>query len=104
MNLTEIKKILDENLNKESSDGKERNIVFWHDAEGEFRNDIAELLLDNAKIITLTGNNSFYIKYLIEKEDTESNYIHLLQSRCPEKTIFWISRSTAVNFPRIRQR
>ena len=75
MNLTEIKKILDENLNKESSDGKERNIVFWHDAEGEFRNDIAELLLDNAKIITLTGNNSFYIKYLIEKEDTESNYL-----------------------------
>ncbi len=75
MNLLEVKKILEENFNKEPMEGKRRNIVFWYDDEGEFAEDIDELRLDNAKIIKLTDNNSFYIKYLIEKEDTESNYL-----------------------------
>ncbi len=75
MNLTEIKKILVENLNKDSSDGRKRNIVFWYDAEGEFKEDINDLILKNAKIIYLTDNNNFYIKYLIEKEDTVSNFL-----------------------------
>lgn len=75
MNLTEIKKVLDENLNKESSDGRKRNIVFWYDSEGEFKEDINDLVLENAKIIHLKDNNNFYIKYLIEKEDVESNFL-----------------------------
>lgn len=75
MNLTEIKKILDENLNKETSYGRKRNIVFWYDAEGEFKDDINDLILNNSKIIHLNDNNRFYIKYLLEKEDTESNYL-----------------------------
>lgn len=75
MNLTEIKKLLDENLNKETTDGRKRNIVFWYDSEGEFKEDISDLVLDNAKIIHLNENNNFYIKYLLEKEDTKSNYL-----------------------------
>jgi len=75
MNLTEIKKILEENLNKESSDGRKRNIIFWYDEESEFVEDIKDLKLDNTKILHLSQNNSFYIKYLLEKEDTDSNYL-----------------------------
>jgi uncharacterized protein (TIGR02687 family) len=75
MNLSEIKKILDENLNKQPSDGKKRNIIFWYDEDAEFVEDINELQLENAKIIYLTENNSFYIKHLLEKEDTDSNYL-----------------------------
>lgn len=75
MNLSEIKKILEENLNKESSDERNRNIIFWYDEESEFVEDIKDLRIENAKIIHLTENNSFYIKYLLEKEDTESNYL-----------------------------
>ena len=75
MNLTEIKKILDENLNKEISYGRKRNIVFWYDADGEFKDDIGDLTIENSKIIHLNDNNRFYIKYLLEKEDTESNYL-----------------------------
>ncbi|WP_352420855.1 BREX-1 system phosphatase PglZ type A [Proteiniborus sp.] len=75
MNLTEIKKILEENLNKEPYDGKRRNIVFWYDSDGEFTEEINELELENAKILHLTDRNSFYIKYVLEKEDTTSNYL-----------------------------
>mgnify|MGYP000867571265 FL=1 len=75
MNLTEIKKILDENINKEISYGRKRNIVFWYDADDEFKDDINDLTIENSKIIHLNDNNRFYIKYLLEKEDTESNYL-----------------------------
>ncbi|AOY75379.1 BREX-1 system phosphatase PglZ type A [Clostridium formicaceticum] len=75
MNLAEIKKILEENLNKESSDGRLRNIIFWYDEECEFAEDINDLQLENTKVLHLDGNNSFYIKHLLEKEDTESNYL-----------------------------
>ncbi|MGN9166198.1 BREX-1 system phosphatase PglZ type A [Tissierellaceae bacterium HCP3S3_D8] len=75
MNLSEIKKILEENLNQEPSNGKIRNIVFWYDGESEFVEDIKSLELENAKIFHLTDNNKLYIKYLLEKEDIESNYL-----------------------------
>lgn len=75
MNLAEIKKILEENFDKDSSDGRKRNIIFWYDADAEFVEDIHELQLENGKILYLTENNRFYIKHLLEKEDTDSNYL-----------------------------
>lgn len=75
MNLDEVKKVLEENLNKEPINNKKRNIVFWYDDDGEFATDIEELELTNANIIRLEDNNSFYIKYLLEKEDLDSNYL-----------------------------
>ncbi len=82
MNLIEVKRVLEENFNKEPVEGKKRNIVFWYDEEGEFIEDIDELRLDNAKIHKITENNAFYIKYRLEKEDTKSNY--LLYSPLPK--------------------
>jgi len=75
MNLGEIKRILEENFSQEPSDGKRRNIIFWYDEEGEFVDDIDELQLENAKIIKLEDNNAFFVKYQLEKADTESNYL-----------------------------
>lgn len=69
-------------LNKEVSDGKKRNIVFWYDEEGEFVEDIDELALENAKVLKLNEGNSFVIKYQLEKVDTESNY--LIYSSAPK--------------------
>lgn len=75
MNLLEVKKTLEEILNKEPMDGKKRNIVFWYDDDGEFAEDIDGLELNNTKLLKLDDNNSFYIKYLLEKEDGVSNYL-----------------------------
>ena len=75
MNLKEISNILEENLNAELINGKKRNIIFWYDEGREFEEDIKDLNLKNGKVIKLNENNSFYIKYLLEKKDPYSNYL-----------------------------
>ena len=42
-----------------------RRIIFWYDEEQEFIDKIADVQLDNAKVIALTGNNSFAVKKLL---------------------------------------
>jgi len=75
MELNEVKRKLEEIFNKELTDGRKRNIVFWYDDNGEFKEDIDTLNLSNAKILKLNGRNSFYVKYVLEREDKESNYL-----------------------------
>ena len=75
MDLNQIKILLEDTFNKELSEGKRRHIVFWYDDDGEFKEDIDELNLENAKVLKLSKNNYFYVKYQLEKVDTESNYL-----------------------------
>lgn len=75
MNLKEIKNVLTETFNKELDFGKKRHIVFWYDEEGEFAEDIDELNLDNVRVLKLTENNSYTIKYEIEKVDKASHFL-----------------------------
>ncbi|MCL2320608.1 MAG: BREX-1 system phosphatase PglZ type A, partial [Oscillospiraceae bacterium] len=75
MNLSEIKKTLDNMFLKEPSQGSKRNIVFWYDEDGNFSEYIDDLDLSNAKIIKLYDNNEFYTKYYIEELDLESNLL-----------------------------
>ena len=75
MDLKQIKTLLEDTFNKELSEGKKRHIVFWYDDDGEFKEDIDALDLENAKILKLTKNNYFFVKYQLEKADTESNYL-----------------------------
>ena len=46
-----------------------RRIIFWYDEEQEFIDKIADVQLDNAKVIALTGNNSFAVKKKEENID-----------------------------------
>jgi hypothetical protein len=75
MDLKQIKTLLEDTFNKELSEGKKRHIVFWYDDDGEFKEDIDALDLENAKILKLSKNNYFFVKYQLEKADTESNYL-----------------------------
>lgn len=75
MNLKEIKNVLTETFNKELDYGKKRHIVFWYDEEGEFTEDIDELNLDKIRVLKLTENNSYTIKYEIEKVDKVSHFL-----------------------------
>lgn len=75
MDLKQIKTLLEDTFNKELSEGKKRHIVFWYDDEEEFKEDIDALDLENAKILKLTKNDYFFVKYQLEKADTESNYL-----------------------------
>lgn len=75
MDLNQIKTLLEDTFNKELSEGKKRHIVFWYDDDGEFKEDIDELNLENAKIIKLSKKSYFYVKYQLEKVDMDSNYL-----------------------------
>lgn len=75
MDFNQIKSTLEDTFKKELTDGRKRNLVFWYDSQGEFKDDIDELGLSNAKLLKLRDDNSFYIKYQLEKVDTESNYL-----------------------------
>lgn len=90
MELNEIKVTLEENFNKELLNGRKRNIVFWYDDNGEFEQDIDELGISNAKVLKLNKNNSFYIKYLIEKEDKDTNYLIYAPFSKPNSRENWL--------------
>lgn len=70
---------IEQSLNKKFKEtlepGEKRKIVFWYDSEQQFADLIDELELEQAKVHRLTERNYFYTKYLLEVEDTESNYI-----------------------------
>lgn len=65
---------IEDTLNAEFS-GDNRKLIFWYDDNGEFIEDIDSLELKNAKIHRLTHTNLFKTKVLLEREDTESNYL-----------------------------
>lgn len=52
-----------------------RRIVFWYDEDGEFRERLDEVALNNAKLVSLTGTNNFAVKKLLTVDDTTNNYL-----------------------------
>lgn len=52
-----------------------RRIIFWYDEEREFEDKLDEIILDNAKLIVLTGTNYFAVKKFLNIEDTTGNYV-----------------------------
>lgn len=52
-----------------------RRIIFWHDEDREFEDKLDEIQLDNAKLVVLTGNNTFMVKKLLGSDDPTGNYL-----------------------------
>lgn len=65
---------IEDKLNLEFA-GDNRKIVFWYDDTGEFEEEIETLKLENVKVYKLKPNNLFHTKVLLEREDTDSNYL-----------------------------
>jgi len=91
MNLTEIKKSLDQLFEKQPSIGAIRNIIFWYDENGAFADDIDNLELANAKIIKLDNNNMFATKLYIERTDRESNLLVYSNVERPKNDENWLT-------------
>ncbi|MGE7923349.1 BREX-1 system phosphatase PglZ type A [Viridibacillus arvi] len=75
MNIEQIASALQDIFNEPLKDGEQRKIVFWVDKDQEFIEEIDQFLLDGVKVQTLLENNQFYMKYLLEEEDTASNFL-----------------------------
>ena len=52
-----------------------RRIIFWYDEDREFEDKVESLVLENAKVLLLTGNNTFAAKKILAADDTSSNYL-----------------------------
>lgn len=52
-----------------------RRIIFWYDEEREFEDQLGQLELNGAKLVVLTGSNTFAVKKLLCDEDLDSNYL-----------------------------
>ena len=70
LNLSQIENKLNSEFNSNS-----RVLLFWYDKNQDFKDDINNIKLENAKIHYLTENNLFETKVLLEIEDKESNYL-----------------------------
>ena len=53
----------------------ERRIIFWYDEEHEYADKLDEIRLENAKLVALTGSNTFAVKKMLSVDDLTSNYV-----------------------------
>lgn len=71
----DVREMLQNMLNREPVNAAVRNIIFWYDSDREFEIFINDFSFDNTKVVSLNGHNSFKVKYMIEIEDPESNFL-----------------------------
>ncbi len=74
----EVLQLLNDTLNgafpRDTERKRTRKIIFWYDSKQEYLEFINELELDNTEILKY-DNNSFWIRYHIEKEELNKNII-----------------------------
>ncbi len=100
MQLEKIKESLINRFSIEPRYPKERHIIFWYDSDGGFEEIVQELDLDNVKILKIEKGknrkgleiytNLFRVKYILEVEDTNSNYLIYLPFQRPENKCNWL--------------
>lgn len=78
-------KQIEEKLNMEFA-GVGRRLVFWYDDKADFVEEVDKLQLENAKLLKLTPVNQFRTKVLLEREDTDNNYLIYASFAKPEIT------------------
>lgn len=100
MQLEKIKELLINRFSIEPKYPKVRHIIFWYDSDRSFEEIVDELELDNVKIVKVEKGrdrkdneiftNIFSLKYTLEVEDIESNYLLYLPYEKPEKKVNWL--------------
>lgn len=75
LNIEQIESALQDAFNEPLKNGEQRKIVFWVDKDQEFIDEIDHMTIDGVQIQKLTNNNQFYMKHLLEEEDTLSHYL-----------------------------
>src|SRR5699024_4249931 len=75
MEINEIIQTLQKTYSEPLGDHQIRRIVFWMDKDMEFADEISEIEVPDVRVHTLTQNNSFQTKFLLEEEDSESHFL-----------------------------
>lgn len=81
----------------------QRRIIFWYDEDKEFQDKLDEVVLENAKVIALTGNNAFSVKKLLSVEDLTTIIWFTVRVSITARMItgFWMWSFTVKSFGRI---
>lgn len=75
MELESVVKQLNKRFAEPLPDFFKRRVIFWNDEDGDFKDVVSELNLDNAKVVVLQENNNFAVKRLLTSEDLDHNYL-----------------------------
>ena len=75
MAIEDIKKELEQRFIEPLEEFYKRRIVFWNDEDGDFKDEIGDLELSNAKVLILECDNQFEAKRLLSSIDLGSNYL-----------------------------
>ncbi len=70
-----INKTLNQRISEPLQEYYDRRIIFWKDDDGEFKDQLDQIVLSNAKLIALDDKNHFEVKKLLTVDDTVSNYL-----------------------------
>ena len=81
---------LKEIFNSPLKDGEYRKIIYWQDTDRAFEDEFSNIKIDNVKKHILNDNNYFKTKYLLEVEDTESNYLIYTGESLSEDNNNWL--------------
>lgn len=85
VNFEDVAKELNIMFSKKPRNGQKRNIIFWYNGDGKFKEMIPGLQeqLKDAEIVIFSGSNSFNLKYQIEVENPNKNYLVYVPSFKP---------------------
>lgn len=75
MAIEDIKKELEQRFAEPLDEFYKRRIIFWNDEDGDFKEEVANLKLSNAKVLMLDVGNQFSSKKLLSSDDQDSNYL-----------------------------
>ena len=75
MELESVVKQLNKRFAEPLPEFYKRRVIFWNDEDGDFKDEVASLNLDNAKVVVLHENNNFTLKRLLTSEDLDHNYL-----------------------------
>lgn len=75
MTIKDIKKELEQRFSEPLDEFYKRRIIFWNDEDGDFKDEVIDLELSNAKVLMLDAENQFLSKKLLSYDDRDSNYL-----------------------------
>ena len=75
MAIEDIKKELEQRFAEPLEEFYKRRIIFWNDEDGDFKDEINDLELSNAKVLILSLDNQFESKRLLSSLNLDSNYL-----------------------------
>lgn len=75
MDIDSISRELNRRFAESLEEFYKRRIIFWYDEDREFEDKLDGLQLDDAKVVRLTGSNTFAVKKLLCVDDLSSNYL-----------------------------